>query len=156
MTTVGRSSPASRTVSSPSAASPTTAIPSVLGTAADIEVAGAATTGGELLALAEHTAYDVEVVDPDAKVLILTMHDEPASIQPGMRAGTRGYVLKGAARARSCGWLLPHRYADAGQLAEASLDVERNDLTSGLPCVRSGPRSPWCTAAPRSSPRRPG
>ena len=28
-------------------------------------------------------------------------------------------------------------YADAGQVAEACLDVERNDLAPGLPCVRS-------------------
>ena len=35
---------------------------------------------------------------PDAVVLVLTMHDDDTSVQRALRAGARGYVLKGAAQ----------------------------------------------------------
>lgn len=82
-----------------------------------LEVVGAVTDGASLLDLAAETAYDVAVVDldmpgldgasatrellakrPDAKVLVLTMHDDEASVNRALRAGARGYLLKGAAQ----------------------------------------------------------
>ena len=81
----------------------------------DLTVVGAAATGEELVALAATTAYDVAVVDldmpgldgvsatyrllgaqPRAGVLVLTMHDDPVSVSRALRAGARGYLLKGA------------------------------------------------------------
>ncbi len=80
-----------------------------------IDVVGAAADGAALVALAADTAYDVAVVDldmpgvdgptairelrtlrPDAPVLVLTMHDDEESVRRALRAGARGYVLKGA------------------------------------------------------------
>jgi DNA-binding NarL/FixJ family response regulator len=82
-----------------------------------IEVAGSAADGPALLDLARTTAYDVAVVDldmpsldgasatrelvamrPDARVLVLTMHDDTESVHRALRAGARGYLLKGAAQ----------------------------------------------------------
>lgn len=82
-----------------------------------VEVVGAAADGDSLLALAAQASYDVVVVDldmpgldgasaarellvrrPATKVLVLTMHDDEASVQRALRAGARGYLLKGAAQ----------------------------------------------------------
>lgn len=82
-----------------------------------IEVVGAAEDGGSLISMAAATQYDVAVVDldmpaidgataipalletsPEAPVLVLTMHDDDASVQRALRAGARGYMLKGAAQ----------------------------------------------------------
>ena len=81
-----------------------------------LEVVGAAGDGQALVALAADTSYDVAVVDldmpgldgaaatrrlldlhPGAAVLVLTMHDDDESVHRALRAGARGYVLKGAA-----------------------------------------------------------
>jgi DNA-binding NarL/FixJ family response regulator len=82
-----------------------------------IEVVGTAADGEALLHVVTVTAFDVAVVDldmpgvdgaaatrelmklrPDAAVLVLTMHDDDESVQRALRAGARGYVLKGAAQ----------------------------------------------------------
>lgn len=82
-----------------------------------IEVVGAAEDGGSLISMVAATQYDVAVVDldmpgidgatairalletsPEAPVLVLTMHDDDASVQRALRAGARGYMLKGAAQ----------------------------------------------------------
>jgi DNA-binding NarL/FixJ family response regulator len=89
----------------------------LLDTTPGMEVVGAAAGGEALVRLAETTAYDVAVVDldmpggdgaaataallrakPDTAVLVLTMHDDEESVQRALRAGARGYVLKGAAQ----------------------------------------------------------
>lgn len=89
----------------------------LLDSAPGLEVVGAAPDGAALLALAAQASYDVVVVDldmpgldgasatrellalrPGAKVLVLTMHDDEASVQRALRAGARGYLLKGAAQ----------------------------------------------------------
>jgi DNA-binding NarL/FixJ family response regulator len=76
---------------------------------------GQASTGTELLALVETHRPDVVVTDlrmpdldgievtrrlvaaqPDLPVLLLTMHDDDESVYGAMRAGARGYLLKGA------------------------------------------------------------
>ncbi|TRW45978.1 response regulator transcription factor [Georgenia yuyongxinii] len=82
---------------------------------AGLQVVGTAADGATLLQLAERVEADVAVVDldmpgtdgaaatevlvaahPDLAVLVLTMHDDAASVHRALRAGARGYVLKGA------------------------------------------------------------
>ncbi|HET6910965.1 MAG TPA: response regulator transcription factor [Mycobacteriales bacterium] len=88
----------------------------LLDTQPDTEVVGEAATGEEALALAAHVVPDVIVMDlsmpgaggltaiqaitdrqPGAKVLALTMLDDGASVTAAIRAGARGYLVKGAA-----------------------------------------------------------
>jgi DNA-binding NarL/FixJ family response regulator len=80
-----------------------------------LALVGQATTGEELLALVASTRPDVVVTDlrmpdlsgievtralladrPDLPVLVLTMHDDDESVYGALRAGARGYLLKGA------------------------------------------------------------
>jgi len=80
-----------------------------------LEVVGAASDGPEAVALAEELQPDVVVMDlhlpelggieatrrivatsPHIAVLVLTMLDEEDSVFAAMRAGARGYLLKGA------------------------------------------------------------
>jgi len=81
------------------------------------ELAGAATTGTEAVDLARETQPDVVLMDlhmpgmngieatrriaagcPHAAVLVLTMFDDEGSVLSALRAGARGYLLKGASR----------------------------------------------------------
>jgi DNA-binding NarL/FixJ family response regulator len=81
------------------------------------ELAGAATTGSEAIGLARETQPDVVLMDlhmpgmngieatrriaadcPHAAVLVLTMFDDDGSVLSALRAGARGYLLKGASR----------------------------------------------------------
>ena len=81
----------------------------------DTELAGAAATGTEAVDLARETQPDVVVMDlhmpglngieatrrivadsPHIAVLVLTMFDDDDSIFSALRAGARGYLLKGA------------------------------------------------------------
>jgi DNA-binding NarL/FixJ family response regulator len=83
--------------------------------AADTEVAGVAADGAEAVTLALAERPDVVLMDlrmpglngvdatrqltdalPETAVLVLTMVEEDASVFAAMRAGARGYVLKGA------------------------------------------------------------
>jgi DNA-binding NarL/FixJ family response regulator len=85
--------------------------------AGDTELAGAATTGAEAVELARETQPDVVVMDlrmpgldgieatrrivadsPHIAVLVLTMFDDDDSVFSALRAGARGYLLKGADR----------------------------------------------------------
>lgn len=87
----------------------------LLETAPDVEVLVAAADGEELLAALQDLAVDVVVVDLDmpgtggeevAKrlsdqpgappVLVLTMHDDGDAAVRSLRAGARGYILKGS------------------------------------------------------------
>src|SRR6266702_2557029 len=81
----------------------------------DTELTGAATSGTEAVELARETQPDVVIMDlhmpglngieatrrivadsPHIKVLVLTMFDDDDSIFSALRAGARGYLLKGA------------------------------------------------------------
>jgi DNA-binding NarL/FixJ family response regulator len=87
----------------------------VLDGADDVVVVGEAEDGDQLVELVERTQPHVVVTDlsmpgvtgaeatsqlralhPDLAVLVLTMHDDDESVFAAMRAGARGYLLKGA------------------------------------------------------------
>lgn len=89
-----------------------------IGTMTDVEVVGAAADGNEAVREAARLAPDVVVMDlhmpnlngvdatrqilatqPEVAVLVLTMLDGDDSVFAAMRAGARGYLLKGADRA---------------------------------------------------------
>jgi DNA-binding NarL/FixJ family response regulator len=82
---------------------------------AGMAVVGVAHDGDELLELARQEQADVAVVDldmpgrdgasateqlrqhhPSVSVLVLSMHDDDLSVTRALRAGARGYVVKGA------------------------------------------------------------
>ncbi len=83
----------------------------------DTEVAGEAATGEEAVEAAVALVPDVVVMDinmpglngidatrrivdasEDVKVLVMTMHDDDEAVFAAIRAGARGYQLKGAAQ----------------------------------------------------------
>lgn len=87
----------------------------LLDTVAGLDVVGVATDGAALVALAATVPADVAVVDldmpgldgaeatralldahPGMGVVVLTMHDEEATVVRALRVGARGYVLKSA------------------------------------------------------------
>ena len=89
----------------------------VLDASPEVEVVGEAADGAELLALVARCAPDVVLTDlsmpnvsgaaaidelsrrhPDIGVLVLSMHEDDASLFGALRAGARGYLLKGADR----------------------------------------------------------
>jgi DNA-binding NarL/FixJ family response regulator len=82
----------------------------------DLEIVGEATSGEEAITLAEQLQPDVILMDikmpgldgieaarvilnrsPHIRLLIVTMFEDDASVFAALRAGARGYVLKGAA-----------------------------------------------------------
>jgi len=90
-------------------------VEAVLADVPTIDLLGTASSGRELLALVERTRPDVVLTDlrmpdlsgievtrrlvasdPGLPVLLLTMHDDDESVYGAMRAGARGYLLKGA------------------------------------------------------------
>ena len=89
----------------------------VLDASPEVDVVGEAADGAELLALVARHAPDVVLTDlsmptlsgtaaideltrrqPGVGVLVLTMHEDDASLFGALRAGARGYLLKGADR----------------------------------------------------------
>lgn len=90
-------------------------ISAVLADVPSVDVVGAAANGNELLALVASTAPDVVLTDlampelggvdaiarlqtthPDLPVLVLTMHADDETVFAALRAGARGYLIKGA------------------------------------------------------------
>ena len=89
----------------------------MLGDETDIEIVGEAETGDELLGIIESEPVDVALLDvrmpgmsgfdvlgrlveiaPQVRVLMLSMHDQPAYVRRAMELGAAGYVLKSAGR----------------------------------------------------------
>ncbi len=87
----------------------------LLTSAPDAELVGEATTGEEAISLVAELQPDVVVMDlqmpgmggveatrrvvsgsPHVRVLVVTMFEDDATVFSAMRAGARGYVLKGA------------------------------------------------------------
>jgi DNA-binding NarL/FixJ family response regulator len=115
-------------------------VAAVLASAPEVELVGEAGDGGELLVIVEREKPDVVLTDmampgmdgatacrrlaashPDVGVLILTMHADDDSIVAAMRAGARGYVLKGA---------------DKAELVRAILAVADGQAVYGAPVAR--------------------
>jgi DNA-binding NarL/FixJ family response regulator len=90
----------------------------ILDAAPDLTVVAEATTGLEAVGLAAETRPDLVLMDlhmpdlggveatrriladtPATRVLVLTMIDQEAALAAALRAGARGYILKGADRA---------------------------------------------------------
>src|SRR6185312_10818247 len=93
-------------------------VAAVLATADEIDLVGEASDGAELIALAGREQPDVVLTDlampgldgasacrellarqPDLGVLVLTMHADDESLVSALRAGARGYLVKGADKA---------------------------------------------------------
>jgi DNA-binding NarL/FixJ family response regulator len=93
-------------------------ITAALADAAEVEIVGEAADGHELLAAVAEHRPDVVVTDlsmkgmdgataiaklrdshPEVATLVLTMHTDDAALFRAMRAGARGYLVKGADRA---------------------------------------------------------
>jgi DNA-binding NarL/FixJ family response regulator len=89
----------------------------VLDASREVEVVGDASDGTELVALVDQIRPDVVLTDlampgldgataarhittryPEAGVLVLTMHEDDEALFAALRAGARGYLLKGADR----------------------------------------------------------
>jgi len=106
----------------------------------EVAVVGEAATGEELLAVAERTTPDVILTDlampgldgvaatravlaarPGTGVLVLTMHEDDEALFGALRAGARGYLLKGA---------------DATEIVRAVLAVASGDAVYGDPVAR--------------------
>ncbi len=87
----------------------------MLMTQPQIDFVGAAVSGTDAIRLAAEVAWDVMLMDinmpdlsgieatrriletqPDAKIIMVTMLEDDASVFSAMRAGARGYVLKGS------------------------------------------------------------
>ena len=90
-------------------------IGAVLADSPSVELVGEAADGEELLSVVQRTSPDVVLTDlampkhsgldairalaasrPDLPVLVLTMHADDESVFAALRAGARGYLIKGA------------------------------------------------------------
>jgi DNA-binding NarL/FixJ family response regulator len=128
--------------------------------AGDMVLVGEAATGLEAVAGAEELGPDVVLMDlqmpelggieatrrivarrPDARILVLTMIEQGDSIFAAMRAGARGYLLKGSDRAEV---LQAVRAVGAGNaiFAPAVADRLSTLLGSGDPVERAFPDLP--------------
>jgi DNA-binding NarL/FixJ family response regulator len=108
--------------------------------AAEVEIVGQAADGQELLAVVDQTTPDVVLTDlampgmdgaaataailarhPHIAVLVLTMHEDNQALFSALRAGARGYLLKGADRA---------------EIIRAILAVASGEAVYGAPVAR--------------------
>jgi DNA-binding NarL/FixJ family response regulator len=117
-----------------------------------VEVVSAVGTGAEAIRLADGAEVDVILLDlelpdvdgltvltrvrqlaPRARVLVVTMHDDPALVRRAMAAGAAGYLLKGVGR---------------GQLLAAVHAAHRGEAPLG-PAPSRGHAPPYLSPAPR-------
>jgi DNA-binding NarL/FixJ family response regulator len=115
-------------------------VAAVLATAEEIEVVGEAPDGQHLIALVDAERPDVVLTDlampgldgvaacrqllarhPNLGVLVLTMHADDESLVAALRAGARGYLVKGA---------------DKAELIRAILAVAEGQAVYGAPVAR--------------------
>jgi DNA-binding NarL/FixJ family response regulator len=134
------------------------ALATMLGFAEDIEIVGVVASGGDIVDLDAALAPDVILMDvtlqglngieatrqivarrPEARVVVLTMHDDPDTVTGAMAAGAKGFLPKNASRtevlaaveavARGDGYLhssVTKEFLDrVGPLADRSLAAER-------------------------------
>jgi DNA-binding NarL/FixJ family response regulator len=125
----------------------------LFGSLPDIEVVGEAATGAEAISLAEELQPDVVLMDiqmpdlngveatrqivqtsPHIGVIITTMFEDDDSVFAAMRAGARGYVLKGA---------------DQEELLRAIRAVSRGEALFG-PVIAAQLTSFFNTAGPKT------
>jgi DNA-binding NarL/FixJ family response regulator len=112
----------------------------VLDAADEVQVLGEAADGEQLLALVDRTGPDVVLTDlampeldgatatrrlrerhPDVGVLELTMHEDDEALFGALRAGARGYLIKGA---------------DKAEIVRAVLAVAAGDAVYGAAVAR--------------------
>ena len=134
----------------------------LLGSIPEVEVVGTASDGNEAVAAARELAPDVVVMDvqmpgvdgieatravlaerPGTGVVVLTMSEEDATVFAAIRAGARGYLLKGAEPAEVVraittvagggvvfGAVLAHRIADFFSSAPSAAESRFPTLTA--------------------------
>ena len=90
-----------------------TGLKALIGAQPDMQFAGEAGSGPDIVALAARERPDLILLDltmpgpgfvqtigelfhasPDTRILVLTMHDDPAYLRAALLAGARGYVVK--------------------------------------------------------------
>lgn len=117
-----------------------------------MEVVGTASDGREAILTARETAPDVVVMDiqmphldgieatrqvvatrPETAVVILTMNEDDDTIMGALRAGARGYLLKGSSAAEVQQAI--RAAAAGGMVFGASLAARIADFLSGRPTV---------------------
>ncbi|MBI5480268.1 MAG: response regulator transcription factor [Deltaproteobacteria bacterium] len=118
----------------------------------DLEVVGETGDGREALRLAREVRPDVVIMDltlegmsgveaiqqlrrelPDLPVVVLSMHDDAATVDRALRAGARGYVLKGRGVASLCEALRAARRGEVYLSPDVSEFVLQGYLTGDRP-----------------------
>ena len=123
----------------------------------DLQVMGEATTGNEVIALATSLQPDVILMDikmpgmngieatrrilhtsPHIRILILTMFEDDESVFAAVRAGARGYLLKGAVQEET---LRAIRAVASGEAIFGPAIAERllHYFATSRPTTKSGP-----------------
>ena len=134
----------------------------LIGNQSDMEVVGEAANSAETVRRAEATAPHVVLLDltmpggrftqtierlvqvvPDSRVLVLTMHDDPAYLRAALQAGAAGYVVKKAADVEL---LTAIRAVHNGR---TFVDLTRPDEVAPDHGGRSLPRNSPAAGAPR-------
>jgi DNA-binding NarL/FixJ family response regulator len=111
----------------------------------EVEIVGEAADGRELLAVTDEKKPDVVLTDlamphmdgaaataailarhPNVAVLVLSMHEDDEALLAALRAGARGYLLKGA---------------DRTEIIRAVLTVDSGEAIYGAASPKAGPTS---------------